>query len=110
MIDTRSGAEFAKGFVKGAINLPLSMNFAPWIGTLFPPTTRFFVATEKGKELEAVVRLARIGYDKIEGVLEGGVESLSQSSKSLEQAKSIPPTNLTSDMIIYDIRNPGEVT
>ena len=46
LLDTRPTADFSKGFIKGAISLPLTMNFAPWVGTLFTPATKFFVAAE----------------------------------------------------------------
>lgn len=109
LLDTRTSDDFGKGYIKGAISLPLTMNFSPWVGTLFPPATKFFVATEKGKETEAVLRLARIGYDKIVGVLEGGLEAYLKSGKPLEKIQHIAAARVTSDMEIYDVRNPPEL-
>lgn len=109
LIDTRVGADFSKGFIKGALSLPLTMNFAPWVGTLFPPGTKFFVACEKDKEVETVLRLARIGYDHIEGILEGGIEAYLAAGKSLETVEHIPAQDLTPDMVIFDVRNTTEL-
>ena len=109
LLDTRPTAEFGKGSIKGAISLPLTMNFAPWVGTLFPPTSKFFVAAEKGKEQEAVIRLARIGYDSIVGVLEGGIEGYLSSGKPLDKYDHIPAESLTSEMSIFDVRNAPEL-
>jgi rhodanese-related sulfurtransferase len=39
ILDTRSPKEFEAGFIPGSINLPLTMNYAIWAGTLFTPDT-----------------------------------------------------------------------
>ncbi len=85
------------------------MNFAIWAGTMFPPSTKFLLITGIGKEHESVIRLARIGYDSIVGVLKGGVESYKASGKPVQTINSIGPTELTPDMIVYDVRNPPEL-
>lgn len=109
LLDTRSSADFGKGYIKGALSLPLTMNFAPWVGTLFNPSTKFFLAAEKGKEVEAVLRLARIGYDKIVGVLDGGIEAYIAKGKSLEKVEHLSADKLTTEMTIIDVRNPPEL-
>ncbi len=74
LIDTRTPKEFEAGHIPHTINLPLTINYAIWAGTLFPATTKFFIIAQKGKEKESIIRLARIGYDNIVGVLAGGFE------------------------------------
>ena len=109
LIDTRVSADFVKGFIKGAISLPLTMDCAPWAGALFPPTTKFFVVAETGKEVEAILRLARVGYDSVVGVLEGGVDAYLANGKSVEIVEHIPAKDLTPEMTIFDVRNAPEL-
>jgi hydroxyacylglutathione hydrolase len=109
LLDTRTAKEYEAGFIPGSLSLPLSINFAIWAGTLFKPETKFFVIANFGKEKEAIVRLARIGYDKIVGVLKGGFEAYKASGEPLETIRSVEAADVTPDMIIYDIRNPPEL-
>lgn len=50
LLDTRAPKDFEAGHIPGAISLPLTVNYAIWAGTLFPPKTRFFITSENGKE------------------------------------------------------------
>jgi rhodanese-related sulfurtransferase len=109
VLDTRGAEEFDKGFVPGSINLSLTMNYAIWAGTLFPPGSKFFIIAEAGKEKEAVLRLARIGYDHCVGVLDGGIDAYKASGKPMSSTKTIAAADVRSDLTIYDVRNPGEV-
>ena len=81
LIDTRTPKEYESGHVPGSVNIPLTVNYAIWTGTLFPPTTKFFVISNGGMEQESIIRLARIGYDNIVGVLEGSWEGYKSSGK-----------------------------
>lgn len=84
VLDTRAPLEFDKGFVPGSVNLSLTMNYAIWAGTLFPPGSKFFIISEAGKEKESVLRLARIGYDHCVGVLDGGMDAYRALGKPLD--------------------------
>jgi hydroxyacylglutathione hydrolase len=41
------------------------------------------LVTDNGKEKETIVRLASVGFDKIEGYFEGGFEAWQQQVKPL---------------------------
>jgi hydroxyacylglutathione hydrolase len=109
LLDTRTVKEFEAGYIPGSVSLPLSVNFAIWSGTLFKPSTKFFIIASTGKERESVIRLARIGYDNILGVLKGGLESYRAQGKPVETLKSIEAWEVTTDMFVVDVRNPPEL-
>ena len=109
ILDTRSPKEFECGFIHGAISLPLTMNFAVWGGTLFIPTTKFFIISEAGKEKESVIRLARIGYDNCIGALDGGMDAYRASGLPLETINHVAAAELIPTMMIFDVRNPSEL-
>ena len=75
ILDTRKADVFAKGFIKGAINIGLEGQYAMWIGSLVPPESKILLITEPGQEKESIIRLARIGYDSVVGYLDGGFKS-----------------------------------
>ena len=75
VLDTRNPMEFAAGFIKGALNIGLGGDFAVWVGTLIETDARIILVTDPGKEQEAIERLARIGYERVDGYLEGGMKA-----------------------------------
>ena len=90
VLDTRPAQLFGKGFVPNAINIGLDGQFAPWVGALIPDLQQpILLVTEKGKEQESVMRLARVGYDNVLGYLEGGVEAWEQAGNELDKVESI---------------------
>ncbi|MBX9724695.1 MAG: MBL fold metallo-hydrolase, partial [Candidatus Obscuribacterales bacterium] len=72
VLDTRGPAEFAKGHLKGSINIGLGGNYATWAGTLLTHHIPIIMVANAGKEEEAAVRLGRIGYDNVIGYVDGG--------------------------------------
>jgi rhodanese-related sulfurtransferase len=104
ILDTRSAAAFAKGFIPNSINIGIDGNFAPWVGTLFADVKQeILLVTDEGREEEVVTRLARVGYDHAIGYLEGGFETWKQSGKETDTIMSVNVDVLAS----INIKNPG---
>ena len=65
----------------------------------------------EGKETEAVLRLARVGYENVKGYLQGGVPAWAKADKKVEIMDSVNADEFAktyqTDNII-DVRNPGE--
>jgi rhodanese-related sulfurtransferase len=74
ILDTRKSDDFEKGFIPGSVNIGLNGQFAVWVGTLLDIDSPLVIITEPGKEDETVLRLARVGYEKVKGVLENGIK------------------------------------
>jgi hydroxyacylglutathione hydrolase len=109
ILDTRKADDFEKGFIPGSVNIGLNGQFAVWVGTLVDINKPLLLVTEPGKEEESVLRLARIGYEKIRGFLNGGIETWDEK---LETVKSINASEMKEQMsagaIVADVRKPGE--
>lgn len=76
VIDTRSKDVFPCEFIPGSVFIGLDDNFAPWVGALITDLKQpILLITEEGREEEAVIRLARVGYDNAIGYLNGGVKA-----------------------------------
>lgn len=114
MLDTRNSAVFTAGFVPGSISIGLDGRFAEWAGSLLPFDKPFILITEKGKERETIVRLARVGYDKIEGYLDGGFEAWQQAGEPVDMVVDVEADELAMDipfdpnLLIVDVRKSTE--
>jgi hydroxyacylglutathione hydrolase len=72
VLDTRAVESFAPGHPRGALNVGLDGQYASWVGTLLRPEEELLLVCDPGREEEAVMRLARVGYENVTGILEGG--------------------------------------
>lgn len=94
IVDSRPELEFLVSFIKGSISLDLQGSYAAWAGKLIPPESNMIIVTPEGKEEEAIIRLARIGYDKVAGYLEGGIEAWKKAGKELQSGTLIEAKEL----------------
>ena len=76
LLDVRDPAEYAKGHLAGSINIGLGGQYATWAGTVLDRARPIVIIAEPGRELEAALRLGRIGFDHVKGYLSGGMEAL----------------------------------
>lgn len=90
VLDVRKPGEFASGHIPGSLFVGLDGQFAPWVGTVIKSlTTPILLVAPAGREEEAVMRLARVGYDNCRGFLDGGVEAWARSGREVESIESI---------------------
>lgn len=90
ILDTRSQADFVKGFIPNAIFIGIDDNFAPWVGALIPDIKQaILIVADHGREEEVVTRLARVGYDNAIGFLEGGIAAWENDGREIDRIESI---------------------
>lgn len=76
LLDVREAIDFEGAHLAGAINVGIQGKYATWCGTVLDHKHPIVVIAEAGKEEEAVMRLARIGFDNVAGYLGGGMDAL----------------------------------
>lgn len=113
VLDTRSAADFVKGFVPNSLFIGIDGAFAMWVGALIADIKQKIVfVAPKGRESEVVMRLARVGYDNSVGYLEGGIEAWKNAGEKIDEIKSITPEEFSDryndSMNIVDVRKNGE--
>lgn len=114
VIDGRDPADFAAGHVAGSINVGLGGRFAEYVGEIVRPGTPIVVVTAPGDELEAVVRLARIGFDDVVGALDRPEEALAARPDVVRRASRLTASDLanvrahTPGVQVLDVRNTAE--
>ncbi|CAN5432070.1 MBL fold metallo-hydrolase [soil metagenome] len=109
VLDVRTADEFEKGHVPDAINIGLNGQFAVWVGTLISIRQPLVLVTEPGKESETILRLARVGYEKVLGYLNGGIASWDGDLSTVHSITADDlKTELQSGAEVLDVRKPGE--
>ncbi|MBI3509592.1 MAG: MBL fold metallo-hydrolase [Bacteroidetes bacterium] len=115
VLDTRNAEEFVKGFVPGSLFIGLNGTYAVWVGTLIDIKTPLVVVTENGKEKEAILRLARVGYENVRGYLEGGMSAWKNAGMPVDTLASVDPEIFAADIKsgksknrVLDVRRAGE--
>jgi len=112
VLDTRPPNDFEKGFIPGSINIGLDGMFAIWVGSLIKIDVPLLIIAEKGREEEAISRLARVGFENVVGYLEGGIHTWESEQNQLDTVSSITPEEFepisTTNHTALDVRKPGE--
>jgi hydroxyacylglutathione hydrolase len=114
IVDTRPASVFTQGFVAGAISIGLDGRFAEWAGMLLPFDKPIVLVTDPGKEEESVVRLARVGFENMEGYLEGGYVAWQQAGEKIDMIIEVEADELAMDlphdknMVVIDVRRETE--
>jgi rhodanese-related sulfurtransferase/glyoxylase-like metal-dependent hydrolase (beta-lactamase superfamily II) len=111
LLDVRDPSEYAKGHIAGSINVGLRGQYATWAGTVLDRATPIVIIAEPGRELEAALRLGRIGFDHVKGYLAGGMEALAGRSDLVWSTERISPLWLAEELasaeppMVLDVRN-----
>ena len=91
ILDVRDAAEYAKGHIAGSINIALGGQYATWAGTVLDRTRPIVIVAEPGRELEAALRLGRIGFDHVKGFLRDGMGALAERQDLVWSRKGLTP-------------------
>jgi glyoxylase-like metal-dependent hydrolase (beta-lactamase superfamily II)/rhodanese-related sulfurtransferase len=114
VLDTRKATVFTEGFIPGAISIGLDGRFAEWAGSLLPFDKSILLVTTPGEEKESVVRLARVGFNKMKGYLDGGFAAWQQAGLPIDMVIDVEADELAMDipfdenLLIVDVRREAE--
>jgi glyoxylase-like metal-dependent hydrolase (beta-lactamase superfamily II)/rhodanese-related sulfurtransferase len=114
ILDTRPSAEFPLGFVPNSISIGLDGRFAEWAGSLLSFQHPLLLVTTPGKERETIVRLARVGFDKMTGYLNGGFEAWKNAGEPIDMIVNVDADELAMDipfddnLVVVDVRKETE--
>lgn len=115
VLDVRPADEFRKGFIPKSISIGLEGSFAPWVGELIPIGQPLLLVTAPGMEEEALTRLARVGFDTVLGILDGGIAAWEAAGKETDtihriNAEAFAEAWEREKSVVYDVRRDGEYT
>jgi hydroxyacylglutathione hydrolase len=111
ILDTRDASGFVQGHVPGSVNIALNGMVANWVGVVFRDVTQpLLLITAPGKEEDAAIRLARVGFDRALGYLSGGVAAWSEAGQPVEKIETITAAELArlDSPLVLDVRRESE--
>ncbi len=114
ILDTRKASDFSEGFIPGSIFIGLEGRFAEWAGSLLPFHERIILVTDKGQEEETLIRLARVGFDKVEGFLKEGFSAWRKAGEKFDLIIDVETDELALDikhdpkLVVLDVRRETE--
>ncbi len=114
IVDTRPASEFTQGFIPSSIFIGLEGRFAEWAGSLLPFDKPMLLVTPVGQEEETITRLARVGFDKIQGHLAGGFDAWKKAGEKVDLIIDVEADELAMDipfdpnLVVVDVRKEAE--
>jgi hydroxyacylglutathione hydrolase len=114
VLDVRSPEAFARGHLRGSINIGLEGRFAEHAGDVVDTTDEIVVVCDSGCAHEARMRLGRVGLDSIAGALDRPRAAFSQRPDVIAIASRLTARQLAramhevADLVVLDVREPGE--
>ncbi len=76
VLDVRSKEAFAAAHIPGSINIPFGPQLPTWAGWVLPYERPIQIVVDNPHQVpEVVTHLIRVGFDDIQGYLQGGLES-----------------------------------
>lgn len=114
VLDTRISSLFTEGFVPSSISIGLDGRYAEWAGSILPFDKTILLVTDGGKEEESIIRLARVGFEKIGGYLEGGFNAWKSAGEKTDMIINVEADELAMDiphdnnLVVLDVRKEVE--
>jgi hydroxyacylglutathione hydrolase len=112
IVDVRSKEAFAAAHIPGAINIPFGPTLPTWAGWVLPYDRPTLIVVDDPAQMPAVTtHLLRVGFDDIQGSLEGGMDAWQTKGYAMETlttmaVQSLPPR--LADVTVLDVRTEKE--
>jgi len=112
IVDARPKQHYADGHIPGAWGIELNEDFVTWVGWLLPFDAPLVLVLEDDQDDdEAVTALARIGFDHVNGVM-NGMEEWADSGREVVSHETITAREFLElnepDLQVLDVRSPSE--
>ncbi|HXH05086.1 MAG TPA: rhodanese-like domain-containing protein [Vicinamibacterales bacterium] len=115
VIDLRDAHAFAAGHIPGALGMPAVTQVSTWAGWVVPADRPIvLVAPDEATAEEAVRALVRVGLDRVEGRLDGGMEGWTAAGYPVARLAMMQPLELQARLArgerlhVLDVRSAAE--
>jgi glyoxylase-like metal-dependent hydrolase (beta-lactamase superfamily II)/rhodanese-related sulfurtransferase len=114
VLDVRAPEAFARGHLRGSVNVGLEGRFAEYAGDVIDDDADLVIVGGPGHAREARVRLARVGLDRVVGSLDQPALAFAARPDVVEVSSRITALQLADalvkvpDLVVLDVRGPGE--
>jgi hydroxyacylglutathione hydrolase len=112
LLDVRDEDDYAHAHIPNAVHIGLEGRYAEWVGSLLDESKSIILVAPEGREQEAALRCTRVGFDKVFGYLDGGMDIWISAGKETNSFSRIQPEMFNQDILsqytVVDIRRPTE--
>ena len=117
IVDARPRAGFAAAHLPGALNIELDVTFSAYVGWLLPfnaPLVLVLPEPAAAALEEAMSQLLRIGYDRVAGYLDGGIEAWRAAGRPVSAYPTVTMDEVYAEAVagampaLLDVRQPIE--
>ncbi len=114
ILDVRGMEDFVAAHVPRSTFIGLDGNFAPWVGAMIVDVEQpILLVCENDKVEETITRLSRVGFDKVLGYLEGGMDAWTSAGMEADHITAVDAAEFarlrhSEDIKVIDVRKPGE--
>ena len=117
IVDARDRAAYAQAHIRGSLNIELDSAFAGYVGWLVPFASPLVLILPDAEDTveHATTELLRIGYERVQGWLEGGVETWQESGRPVASYETTTMAVVhgeraagTEEGVLLDVRQPSE--
>jgi len=116
VVDVRSGRDYDGAHIPGSYSVPVDAgSFSAWVGWLVPRDRDIVLAGGTPAQLEDATRqLRRIGFDRVVGVLDGGIEAWEASGRGISRFETATIEDMArwildgEEMTVVDARDDHE--
>ena len=117
IVDVRSKEAFSAAHIPGSINIPFGPTLPTWAGWVLPydrPT--LLILDDPARMPEVTTHLLRVGFDDVQGYLEGGIDAWETGGYSLTMLATIAVHDLNGRIgesprvTVLDVRTDKEWT
>lgn len=118
VVDGRDREAFAAGHIEGSLGIELGDSFASYVGWLVPfgaPLVLILPEPVAEARADAVAGLLRIGYDRVVGVLDGGVDAWAVDGGPMSSYPVVAARTVAEEVAagtagrLLDVRDPNEL-
>ncbi|REJ72457.1 MAG: MBL fold metallo-hydrolase [Planctomycetota bacterium] len=115
IVDVRSQESFAAAHIPDSINIPFGQNLPTWAGWVLPYDRPILIITDEPSQMDQVaIHLLRVGFDDVQGYLEGGFRSWETNGLPLSRLHTLSVHELDTkrkaekQLTILDVRTEKE--
>ncbi|QEG33828.1 MBL fold metallo-hydrolase [Bythopirellula goksoeyrii] len=112
IVDVRSKESFAAAHIPDAINIPFGPTLPTWAGWVLPYDRPTLIVLDRPEQMhEVTTHLLRVGFDDIQGYLEGGMDAWEVSGYPLEKSSTLSVHSLNKqlgEVTVLDVRTEKE--
>jgi glyoxylase-like metal-dependent hydrolase (beta-lactamase superfamily II)/rhodanese-related sulfurtransferase len=107
VVDVRPIGAFAAAHIPGALSIELRDQFATWLGWLVDEGKPIIFVLDRHQDRAEVVRQARkVGYERLEGELAGGMAAWRSAGFEIRSIALVPPAEAKTTIV--DVRQASE--